>query len=162
MNISSTLRPTYAAPQGPVGGPSSSSSTDVSPQTDRVDFTTGLERGGSFAAGLAGPIAGIKLGWKAGIEIAFRTGNYEAGPILLASAAVGGVVGYLAGQHAPNLAGQAGAFLAEQLGGSADVGRALGAAATGTALGGAAFGTVGAGVGAAVSIGTGVFHQLRA
>lgn len=159
MNISSTLRPAYAAPQRPVGG--SQPQEESQPLADRVSFVGGLESGGSFASSLAGPIAGIKMGWKAGIEIAFRTGNYEAGPILLASAAVGGVVGYLAGQHAPHLVGQAGAFVAEKLGGSAEFGRAVGVAATGTALGGAAFGTIGAGAGAAVSVGNGVIQHFR-
>lgn len=159
MNISSSLRPIPAATQRLAVGPNSREENQ--PPIDKLTFLDGLESGGGFIGSLAGPIAGVKLGWKTGIEIAFRTGNYEAGPILLASAAVGGVVGYLAGQHAPHLVGRAGAFVSENLGGPADLGRAVGVAAAGTLLGGAAFGTVGAGVGAAVSVGNGMVQHFR-
>lgn len=159
MNISSTMRSPVVAPQRAVGGPQPQQ--DSQPPADKVSFTSGLESGGNFAAGIAGPIAGLRLGWKAGLEIAFRTGHYEAGPILLASAAVGGVVGYLAGQHAPNFVGQAGAFVADKLGASPDVGRAVGSAVTATALGGAAFGVIGAGAGAAISVGNGAIQHFR-
>lgn len=159
MKISSSIRPSYAAPARPAQ--QGQEQKEQQPPADSVSFVDGLNQGGQFASGIAGPIAGIKLGWKAGIEIAFRTGNYEAGPILLASAAVGGVAGYFAGQHAPNLIGNAGAFVAEKLGGSADVGRAIGSAATATALGGAGFGLLGAGAGAAISVGNGAIQHFR-
>ena len=157
MKISSSIRPNYAKPSPSVPKPSQ----QEQPPADSVSFAGGVEQGGKFASGIAGPMAGLKFGWQAGIEIAFQTGTYEAGFLLLGSAAVGGVAGYFVGQHAPHIAGKAGAFVAEKLGASAEVGRALGSAATATALGGAAFGTLGAGLGAAISVGTGTVQHFQ-
>lgn len=152
MNITSTTRPNYAPRYiEPKQQPDSSAA-------DKFTFASGVAQGGEFTAGIAGPIAGIRWGFKAGMELSIAAGRYEVGIPSLIGAAVGGFAGYQAGKLGPGLVGN----LGERLGLSSDVASAVGAAAVGTALGGAAAGGLwGAGAGAAIALGTGAVQHFR-
>lgn len=154
MKIQTTQRPSYAAQPRPTQSPAQN---EQEPPADKFTFAGGVAQGGNFTAGIAGPIAGIKWGFKAGMEASIAMGRYEVGLASLAGAAIGGFVGYQAGKHGPELAGK----LGEKLGLSADVSAAVGAAAVGTALGGAVMGVYGAGAGAAIALGTGAVQHFR-
>lgn len=158
MNISTTIRPRLAVgriptPPTPAGVTKSSA--------ERDGFTDGVVQGSQIAGTIGGTIAGLKLGWKAGIEIAYLSGQYEAGLILLGCAAAGGIAGYFAGQYAPPLAGQAFALGAETLGIAPQVGRAVGSAAAATVLGAGAFSSLGALAGAGTSLGVGAYRHFH-
>lgn len=153
MNIASTMRPRYPAVQAP----RIQDDQREQPPKEKFSFSTGLAQGGQFVGGIAGPIAGLRWGFKAGMELSIAMGQYEVGLASLAGAAVGGVAGYLVGQNAPQLAGKA----VEILGTSPEVGETIGSVAVGTVLGGAALGVYGAGAGAAIAVGNGALHHFR-
>jgi hypothetical protein len=154
MNISSTMRPTYAAQARPVQG---GQQEEQQPPADQFSFASGVAQGGKFVSGIAGPIAGIRWGFKAGMELSIALGQYEVGVAALAGAAIGGFAGNFVGQNAPHLVGS----VAEKLGASPEVGQAIGSAAVGTVLGGAAIGLYGAGAGAAIAVGNGAVQHFR-
>jgi hypothetical protein len=154
MNISSTMRPNYAPQTRPVQG---EQQQEQQPPADKVSFAGGVAQAGKFVGEIAGPIAGIRWGFKAGMELSIAMGQYEVGLASLAGAAIGGYAGYMIGKNAPQMAGK----VAEKLGVSAEVGEAVGAAVVGTALGGAAIGVYGAGAGAAIAVGNGVVQHFR-
>lgn len=155
MNITSTARPTYAAqPRTAQQG----GQQQQEPPADKFTFASGVAQGGEFTAGIAGPIAGIRWGFKAGMELSIAAGQYEVGIPSLIGAAIGGYAGYQAGKLGPGMVGK----VAEKLGLSSDAASAVGAAAVGTALGGAAAGGLwGAGAGAAIALGTGAVQHFR-
>ena len=155
MNIQSTaVRPAYAAQPRPAQSPSQG---EQEPPADKFTFAGGVAQGGNFVAGIAGPIAGLKGGFKAGMEASIAFGQYEVGLASLAGAAVGGFVGYQAGQHGPELVGK----LGQKLGLSAETSSAVGSFALATAFGGGVMGIYGAGAGAAISLGTGAVQHFR-
>jgi len=155
MNIQSTMKGRRAFLQR--DGAQPPTDKQEQPPQDKVSFAGGVAQGGSFSAGLAGPVAGLRWGFKAGMELSIALGQYEVGLASLGGALVGGVAGYFVGRHAPHMAGK----LTEKLGMSEQAGQAVGSLAVGAALGGAAVGPYGAGAAATIALGTGAVQHLR-